>query len=237
VVLSALLAFGFWLGVLFYWAASWQNSFIEILSGIAFFASWMTAEVWGISLAKVLFWIFTLPLGFYIASASILLILSLIGVPWIRWHLKARYPIAFSGYAGGSLASTMVNIFKIFLLSAILFFAIVFFFWVPGVWGIGLFCLAVWMNTKLLFLEIANEVVFPQGAAQVWRDHQLNLLGLGLIFGFLFTIPFVNLIAPVWMALSLFHYLCALSESSSETSALLTRNEKTIGFDAQVVQK
>lgn len=217
ILIPPILAFVLWISLfaqvkdfLFILLQTWVLSFEELQTIVQVsFLGW--------NLIDLVYWMLVLPGLFFATWMTSVLLVGLFAVPWIRRFLKTRYPRALGGGtgSGGSLLSSLRNLLSVAFQAIGIFFLILLFFWVPGVWPIGLFLLAAWVNSRLIFLEVSSEVSLRVKDEKLWQEHKGNFLVLGLIFGFLFSLPLVGFLVPVWTALSFFHYLCELAEQTS----------------------
>jgi|GEM_PF-4229907 len=237
ILIPPLLSFVLWIGLfaqvkdfLFIVLQSWVLSFDELQTIVQVsFLGW--------NLIDLVYWMLVLPGLFFVTWMTSVLLVGFLAVPWIRRFLKARYPQALGGRrveagtgavgqtgGGGSILSSLRNLFSVAFQALGFFFLILLFFWVPGVWPIGLFMLAAWGNSRLIFLEVSSEVSLHLKDGQLWEEQKSSFLTLGLIFGFLFTVPLLGFLVPVWTALSFFHYLCQLAEQSGSKDKSFVHN-------------
>lgn len=187
---------------------AWQNVFVttEILRGL------VDNHLFGYPVFELLYWLIVVPAVIFFIWLTSVIIVGFMAVPWIKRYLRRQYPRALGLKTGQGFAQTFSNVVTVFFQALLMFAVLILFSWVPGIWAIGLFFIAGWVNTRLLFLEIFEEVSFRESRRDFWRNNFWHLIGIGLIFGFLFTIPIVGFFVPVWSALTFFHYLCQKSE-------------------------
>ncbi len=190
------------------------KTFLENFNSIT---STMESIIWGAPIFEWIFWMFAIPTFVFIAWLTSLFLVGVFAVPWIRRYLKSRYGILREDSSNSSWLSTLRNFKNVVVSTALMFIGLILLSWIPGIWALGLFFIGAWMNTRLLFLEISTEIsnpaFGPEGVKTIWTRERTALLTMGLIFGFLFSVPLVGFLVPVWSALSFFHYLCELEPS------------------------
>ena len=207
-----------WGGLALAFGATWKLVLIDLFTGTSVEAAlaWAGAEWLLAYLAVILLVLLWLP-AVYVTA---LVITAVALLPIVVEVVAARHYPTLARRRGGSLLGGLGNAgvaTVVYLLAWLIFLPL----WLFAPFGILLaILLNAWINQRLFFYDVLAEHA-DAGERRTLREARLGpLYGLAALLGLLAYIPFLNLLAPLYMALAFTHFgLAALARQRTEASA------------------
>ena len=206
-LLPMLAALAVWLVLAFFYWSAWTQA-IDGWITTSSAGGWVTAHAAfdvGRYAAWILLALVLVPLVFATAS----LLAAVLAMPLIVGFVAAREFPRLERRRGGSFAGSFFNgLFAVVVFVALWLATLP--LWLTGVLGPPLaLLLSAWLNQRLFRYDALAEHANADELRGVITDARGALFMLGLPVALLYTIPFVNLLAPVIGGLAFTHFLLA----------------------------
>ena len=202
-----LVALAVWLGIAWLYWAEWARLVDGWMTG-SILADWLPAGGL-LKLAHYAAWILTALLLVPLVLATAGMLAALLAMPLIVGFVAARGYPALERRRGGSVAGSFLN-----ALIAVIVFATLWVvtlpLWLAGLFGplLGLL-LAGWLIQRLFRYDALAEHADAAEYRTIVAACRGRFFLLGLMVALLYTLPFLNLLAPVAGGLVFTHYALA----------------------------
>jgi hypothetical protein len=193
-----------WGGLAWFFGSAWQASLVQFLTNtpLQSLARWTGAE-WLLPYAAILLLILLWLPAVYVSA---LMVTSLALMPVIIRHIESRDYALLERRRGGTLAGSVVNgiwAILVYLLAWLLTLPL----WLLGPMGLLMsLWLNTWLNQRLFLYDALSEHADASELRAVRKEGGWQLYALSGILSLLHLVPFVNLVAPVYMGLAFGHF-------------------------------
>jgi len=207
-----------WGGLALVFGSAWKLSLIDFLAGTPIESAmiWVGAQWLLAYLAVLLLVLLWLP-AVYVTA---LLITAVVLMPVVVAEVARRHYPYLERRRGGSVVGSLSNALVVtclYLLAWLLFLPLWLF--APFAFLVAIL-LNAWFNQRLFFYDVLAEHA-DADEMRALREARLGpLYGLAALLGLFAYVPFLNLLAPLYMALAFTHFgLAALARQRAEAPA------------------
>jgi CysZ protein len=205
-----LAALALWLGLAYVYWVEWTNWIDTWLAG-SLAVDWLPADGWFSvgSLGRFAAWLLITLLLVPLIFATAGMLAALLVMPLIVSFVAARSYPQLERRSGGSFIGSFFN-----ALLAVTIFAVLWLvtlpLWLIGVLGPPLaLLLSAWFNQRLFRYDALAEHADAAELGTTIAASRGSLFLLGVLVALLYSVPFVNLFAPVVSGLAFTHFLLA----------------------------